>query len=362
MNDEVFPVSRRRFLTGAAALALTSSAWSRWAQARDPKTRPLVLGSGEHTYECLHDFLMPPPNKVLWGDTQGVAEDSAGRLYVSHTVHPNSPTKNAIAVFDAGGNFLTAWGERFAGGGHGLDLRRENGVEYLYHCDTAHRQVVKTTLDGHVVWEIGVPLEPGVYGKDPATGKEKPFIPTNVAFAPNGDFYLGDGYGSSYLHRYNRHGDWLQTFAGTGTEPGKCKTPHGLWVDTRLSEPLLAVADRGNKRIQYFTLDGKHAYFVTDGMRQPCHFSLQNGEMLVPDLSSVVTILDNRNKVVAQLGDGFPSNLRSRPRSEFIPGKFIHPHDAMFLANGDILVAEWVPVGRVTLLRKVASKSKGNRG
>jgi hypothetical protein len=29
----------------------------------------------------------------------------------------------------------------------------------------------------------------------------------------------------------------------------------------------------------------------------------------------------------------------------------VHPHDAIWLANGDILVAEWVPIGRVTLLR-----------
>ena len=166
-------------------------------------------------------------------------------------------------------------------------------------------------------------------------------------------FILGDGYGSSFIHRYNRHGDWQQTFGGRGTEAGKVNTPHGLWVDTRLSEPLLAVADRGNRRIQYFTLDGKPAYFVTNGMRQPCHFSLRDGEMLVPDLDSVLTILDEKNNVVLHLGDGFPSGLRNKPRSAFLPGKFIHPHDAMFLTNGDILVAEWVPIGRVTLLRKV---------
>ena len=38
---------------------------------------------------------------------------------------------------------------------------------------------------------------------------------------------------------------------------------------------------------------------------------------------------------------------------QFIPGKFIHPHDAVFLHNGDILVSEWVPIGRVTLLKRV---------
>ena len=75
--------------------------------------------------------------------------------------------------------------------------------------------------------------------------------------------------------------------------------------------------------------------------------------MLVPDLDSVLTILDKDNKVVASLGDGYPSNLRDAPRSAFLPGKFIHPHAANFLHNGDILIAEWVPIGRITLLRKL---------
>ena len=75
--------------------------------------------------------------------------------------------------------------------------------------------------------------------------------------------------------------------------------------------------------------------------------------MLVPDLDSVVTILDKNNKVVTQLGDGNYSSLGGAPRSAFIPGKFIHPHAANFLHNGDILVVEWVPIGRVTLLRKL---------
>ena len=75
--------------------------------------------------------------------------------------------------------------------------------------------------------------------------------------------------------------------------------------------------------------------------------------MLVPDLESVITILDARNDVIAHLGDGRPSGLRDHPRNDFVPTKFIHPHDAMFLRNGDILVAEWVPIGRVTLLRSL---------
>jgi hypothetical protein len=34
-------------------------------------------------------------------------------------------------------------------------------------------------------------------------------------------------------------------------------------------------------------------------------------------------------------------------------GKFVHPHDACFDADGNIFVAEWVATGRVTKLRRV---------
>ena len=216
-----------------------------------------------------------------------------------------------------------------------------------YHCDTNRRNVTKTTLDGKVVWEMGVPPEPGVY-KDSA-----PYIPTNIAFSPNGDFYVADGYGSNWIHPYNVKGNWIRTFGGPGKEAGKVQQPHGIWLDPRGREPMLVVADRANRRLQYFSLDGEHVKFVTDGMRLPCHFSVRGDELLVPDLDSVVTVLDEKNKAIVQLGDGAPSDLRGHPRSDFVPGKFIHPHDAIFLRNGDILVAEWVPIGRVTLLKRV---------
>src|SRR5262249_35358664 len=155
--------------------------------------------------------------------------------------------------------------------------------------------------NGDVIWEKGVPFEADVY----RTGD--PFIPTNVAFSPNGDFYVTDGYGSDWIHQFDIKGNYIRTFGGKGKEPGKGLNAHGLWVDDRGSEPLLAVADRANARIQYFTLDGKHVKFVAEGMRQPCHFNIQGDLMLVPDLRSVITLLDRDNRVVAQLGDGDPS-------------------------------------------------------
>jgi hypothetical protein len=344
-------MTRRAMMTQAGQWALGTAGLAMGLPASARQDGPRVLvGSGEHTYECFHDWLMPPPD-ILWGDTQGVAQDSRGRIYITHTVHPQSPKKDAIVVFDKNGKFLSSWGSRFEGGGHGLDIRKEGRDEFAYHCDTKNRLVVKTTLDGTVVWERGVPVEANLY-KDNA-----PFVPTNVAFSPNGDLYVADGYGSNWIHQYTFKGDWIRSFGGTGNEPGKLRTPHAIWVDnrpgmTRGAEPLLVVTDRTNSRLQYFTLDGKPMGVVTAGMRQPCQIHLRDNLMLIPDLKSVVTLMDSDNKVVAQLGDGEPSALRGKPRAEFIPGKFIHPHGAKFLQDGSIVVVEWIPIGRVTLLKK----------
>lgn len=308
--------------------------------------KPIVLGSGSERYEWVPDWLVPPA-EIKYGDTHGLAQDSQGRIYLSHTVHPDSANPNGVCVFDEQGKFLTSWGPEFKGGAHGLDIRAEGEEEFVYHCDTNRRTVSKTTLDGKTLWEFGTPKEPGVYDDQHA------FVPTNVAFGPDGSFYVADGYGSNWIHWYDKDANWKKTFGGPGTEPGKVQQPHGIWLDDRGKDPMLVVADRANRRLQFLDLEGTHVKFVTEGMRLPCHFSVREGRLLVPDLQSVVTVLDEENRVVVALGDGDPTNLRGRPREEFVPGRFIHPHDAVFLRNGDILVAEWVPVGRVTLLRKL---------
>ncbi|HWD40634.1 MAG TPA: hypothetical protein VG944_17425 [Fimbriimonas sp.] len=339
-------VTRRHFIAATAGAA----AWAALPGALRAQARPkgIILGSGEHTYECIHDWLVPPSN-ITWGDTHGLAVDSQHRIYVSHTVNPSSISSDAIVVFDPHGKFITSWGSEFKGGGHGLDIRKEDGEEFLYHCDIAHRHVVKTTLKGDVVWRKGVPMESGVYPS------EDKWCPTNVAFLPDGDLFVSDGYGSSYIHRYSINGDYKGVVVKPGKEAGFVNCPHGLWVDTRSHTPKLVVADRSNHRLQEFTLDGKHLGFVTEGMRQPCHIHYNHGLALVPDLDSIVNILGPDNKVVAALGDGAgEGELRDAPREKFIPGKFVHPHAAIWINKRDIVVVEWVPIGRVTLLRRVS--------
>ncbi len=316
-----------------------------------------ILGEGDHKYEVTHDWGQLPVN-ITYGNTHGVCEDSQGHIYVHHTVHGNSESSDSMVVFDSKGKFVKSWGKEFKGGAHGLYIHKEGSQEFLYLCDTKRALVVKTTLNGEEVLTIGYPKESEAYKPD-ADGKLKKYSPTNLTVSSSGDIYVGDGYGSSYVNQYNSKGEYIRTFGGGGgKEAGQLNCPHGIIVDMRGKSAVLAIADRGNNRIQNFTLDGKHIDFVS-GTNMPCNFSFnrKNGDVVIPDLAARVTLLDRDNKVILHLGEDASntwSKLRKEPREKFIPGKFVCPHGACFDHSGNIFVVEWVDVGRVSRLRKVA--------
>jgi sugar lactone lactonase YvrE len=339
--------TRRSFLAAA-----TAAAPAIWAQSKSGSRLP-VIGSGDYQYEVIHDWGEVPAG-IAYGNTHGVCEDAQGNIYIHHTVNKTSESRDAMVVFDARGKFVRSWGPDFKGGAHGLHIRKEGSAEYLYLCDTQRGLMVKTTLAGEEVMKIAYPTESKAYAPS-EDGKPVKFSPTNIAIAPNGDLYIADGYGSSYINQYDAKGKYIRTFGGKGKEAGKLDCPHGLTIDARGAQPQLLVADRANNRLQYFTLAGEHVKFV-EGVNLPCHFGERKGVMVVPDLASRVTLIDRENRVIEHLGEDKESDsrkLRTKARTEFLPGKFVCPHSACFDHEGNIFVVEWVEVGRVTKLRKV---------
>jgi hypothetical protein len=308
-----------------------------------------IVGSGEFQYEMISDWGELPAG-LQYGNTHGVCEDSQGHIYVHHTVNKTSEKHDTMVVFDDQGKFVKSWGAEFEGGAHGLHIHKEGRDEFLYLCDTKRGIMVKTTLAGEEVFTLRYPKESKEYAAAPIK-----YSPTNLAISPNGDIYIGDGYGSSYINQYNNKGEYIRTFGGKGKEAGQLDCPHGITVDLRGAEPRLLVADRGNARLQYFTLDGKHVSFVS-GTNLPCHFSERQGVFVIPDLGARVTLIGKDNNVIEHLGDDSASDwhkTRTMARDAFKPGKFVAPHGAAFDHAGNIFVVEWVEVGRVTKLRKV---------
>ncbi len=95
-----------------------------------------------------------------------------------------------------------------------MQLRNEGNQEFLYLATTSQHKVVKTTLDGEQVFVLNYPKDAKNSHGKLYYEKEERYNPTNIAFAPNGDFYVADGYGLSYVHRYGIQGEYISTFGG----------------------------------------------------------------------------------------------------------------------------------------------------
>jgi hypothetical protein len=351
-------ITRRSFLITSAAATAAAAAPTFLGATDKSASKPPILGEGQYRYEAIHDW-GELPRTIKYGNTHGVCEDSQGNIYVHHTVHATSESLDTIVVFDRAGKFIRSWGRQFKGGAHGLSIRREGSQEFLYLCDFQHGVVTKRTLKGEEVFTLGYPAESEAYKpKDKDKFSAPAYRPTNVAVAPNGDIYVGDGYGSSFINQYTRNAEFIRTFGGLGKDDDQVDCPHGLWIDTRGETPLLVVTDRGNSRLQRFTLEGKHVDSILGTSKMPCYLHEHDGNVVIADLLSKVIILDRQNAVVATLGEQEYSNqdwgaVRNQAAGTFVPGRFVCPHGACFDHEGNIFVVEWVESGRVTKLRRV---------
>lgn len=359
-------LKRRTFMSLAAAGATVLAA-PRIVTASKTAAET-IIGEGEHRYRVNHRWAQLP-DKFTWQTTHNVAVDSAANVYVIHEGRGDQKDHPSIFVFDKDGRYVRSFGSQFQGGGHGIEVRREGSEEFLYVC--AYQRIksfAKLTLKGETVWQQYAPMESGKYAEGEAElakagkieaknawGRDK-FLPTNFAFLDDGGFYLADGYGAFLIHRYDKDGKWQSCFGGPGEGAGKFNTAHGLWIDRRGSEPIIVVTDRAHNTLQRFKLDGTYIDTI-DGFGLPANIDVRGDLMLVPELKARVTLLDKNNRVVAQLGADVErlneiKDLRGKP-DQWQDGKFVHPHDACFDAEGNIFVAEWVATGRITKLERV---------
>ena len=351
-------MNRRTFLRSSASVAVVASTGpTLLGVTRRVESKAPIVGAAEHQYECNHSWGELPADYV-WQTTHNVALDSQGLVYITH--QGVGKQMDTVLVFDSKGKFVHSFGKEWHGGGHGIEIRKEGSDEFIYLSNTwtPKQKLVKTDLMGKIVWEKGRP-ECKEY-----EDAKKPYNPTNICFLPDGGFNVGDGYGSNYLLNYDKDAKLVSVFSGSGKGLGQCATPHGQWVDARdQKKPVLIVCDRGNGRLQTFSLDGKPIAATEPGKTVlfPAHAKTRGDLLLVPDLHARVSLFDKDLKPIVHLGedevwrkkvlDGF--KVRGQPK-EWVAGKFVHPHDAAFDKDGNIIVVEWVSTGRVTFLKKVS--------
>ncbi len=297
-------------------------------------TTPIRSGSGAFRYEFVPTKLrLPASVRVRHG--HGLCLDKEGHIYFSFEPEVIEAQTRCLVRFEPDGTGATLLGtnnDLAFGVPHGLKFHLEkDGRSVLYH---AHNEatVHKTTLDGHILW---------TQKWSPQMGNYKP---TDVLVPPGSDRLLvADGYGSSMIHAL-RTSDGIyagKSWGGLGSAHGELNCPHGISFDPRRG--LLLTADRGNKRLEYYDLNGFYQSTITaKEITAPCNADIQGDYLLVPDLDGPIVILDRDNQVISVIEVGKLLGYAG----------FKHPHDAIWLANGDIAVCTWNP-GRLGYWKRV---------
>jgi hypothetical protein len=295
-----------------------------------------TVSAAEIKYSVVPGFFEKDPGgKPLGPCHGGVVIDKAGNIYVT------TDTPRGIVIFSPDGKFLRAVGPTRI---HGLEIREENGTEYIYGARPSDHEVVKLALDGTQLWAIHFPEEAGIY-KD-----AKGFNPCAVTVAPDGSIFIADGYGSNYVLKYDKDRKFVKAFGGPGKEEGKFQTCHGIGLDMRQGKPLLLVCNRNSNRVEYWDLDGNFVKVIRKDLRMPAAVHIRGDYALFPELQGRATVLDKEGNIVAQVGDNPTVSQRANfglAKDQWQDGICNSPHGGSIDKDGNLIVAEWSQFGHL---------------
>ena len=233
-----------------------------------------------------------PPGALFKQGTQEPGDDlDAGQPDVDYK------WGRIINVVDAQGNHIEDWTQ------YDKMFRRPHSVfespydpqKDVWIVDDYRHAIFRFSNDGKKLLQtIGTPNVPG-------TDATHFYRPTFIAWAPNGDFYVADGYQNTRVVKFDRTGKYLVAWGERGengkeTRLGYFNNVHGVAVDPQTGRVF--VNDRGNRRIQVFDANGKpldswsvgappadiHLVYM-DGSRMLWAFDRASSKMIKYDLS-----------------------------------------------------------------------------
>lgn len=211
------------------------------------------------------------PEGWNFGRVSAVATDSNNQVFVFH----RGETADPIIVLDSEGNYVRSFGRGMFGNEHGLRIDRHDNV---WVTDNGDHQVMKFSNEGELLLTLGIKGQAG-------TTDETFDRPADIAFGPNDEVYIADGYGNSRVVKYDTDGNFVTTWGTPGSGPSEFDLVHSVAVD---SQGRVYASDRENNRIQIFDENGAFLNMWT-------HLGATQNVFITPD--DQVWVITHRDNV-----------------------------------------------------------------
>jgi hypothetical protein len=286
------------------------------------------------------------------GGIPSVALDSKGNLWVFKR-SPRGVTQ--LMKFDPNHKLVLEVPESVIGHqdkAHGMAVDKDDNV---WITDNGQATVMKLSPEGKLLLTIGTKGKRG----DWVESKDQRLLwqPVMVAFAPNGDVYIGGGHanespndvdspdawnteGVARVLHLTKDGKFVNQWFGNEVGQGKFDSTHGLAVDPRNGD--VWIGDREQYRIVVYTADGR--FVRTMQMKNlvcALNFDHQGNPWMASGQDGQFLKLDREGHVIGAVGNGMGVGT----------GQFTEASYWVF-DKKDNLIAGDTSVGRVTVMSK----------
>ena len=182
-----------------------------------------------------------------------------------------------VNVVDRNGKLIESWEQhnKLFVRPHRVLMNPYDPQKHVWLVDDGAHAIYKFTNDGKkLVMTLGEFKVPG--------DDQRHFArPTEIAWLPDGTFFVSDGYTNTRVVKFDPNGKFLMAWGMKGNEPtetrpGYMNTVHAIAID---KNRRVYVSDRANSRIQVFDENGKFLN-AWPGIRRPYSFLMSADQHL----------------------------------------------------------------------------------
>ena len=205
----------------------------------------------------------------------------ARRASRSRSADGSGGSSTRSSIVDGQGNLVDEWphlDEMFSKlpcgrGPHQIKISPYDPEKHVWIIDDQLHMIYRFTYDGKLVHSKG---ELGVRGRGPNTFDR----PTDIAWLPDGTYFITDGYGGTRVAKYDANDNFIKDWGQAPTDPknpgpNEFNTVHSIAIS---ADRRLFVVDRGHQRMQVFDEDGK--FLDMWPLRSP-HWPASQGTLMV---------------------------------------------------------------------------------